>query len=176
LQDYLAKYGGKDAILQAFEDKKAGKPSKKRGRASTGATAENGAKRGRKSNGTHPASATPPRGADFKPPTGNWEDEVVQIDACEGAEGSVVVYLTWKGGQKSQHPLAQVYKRCPQKVRIKVTNSLIVLLTEMLDAKVLREPFVSLLSHFLAIGLSNTVAGYSRKRTTLKRAERPVNS
>jgi chromobox protein 1 len=117
LTEYLAKIGGKEAILQAFEDKKSGKSSKKRGRASTGAAAaENGSKRGRKSNGAHPASATPPKSAEFKPPTGNWEDEVVQIDACEGAEGTVVVYLTWKGGQKSQHPLAQVYKRCPQKM------------------------------------------------------------
>lgn len=78
----------------------------------------NGAKRGRK-NGTHPASSTPPasaKSAEFKPPSGNWEEEVVGIDACEGTEGNIVVYLTWKGGEKSQHPLHQVYKRCPQKV------------------------------------------------------------
>ncbi len=70
--------------------------------------------------GKNQTSASPPASAskaEFKPPTGSWEDEVVAIDACEGNEGTVVVYLTWKGGHKTQHPLAQVYKRCPQKVR-----------------------------------------------------------
>ncbi|KAH7346318.1 putative chromatin-associated protein swi6 [Rhexocercosporidium sp. MPI-PUGE-AT-0058] len=120
LSEYLASVGGKELIMSAWEEKKAeaaGKKGKKRGRVSTG-THENGAKRGRKSK-DHPASATPPSSAfaaDFKPPTGSWEDAVVAIDACEGSEGSVVVYLTWKGGHKTQHPLAQVYKRCPQKM------------------------------------------------------------
>ncbi|KAG4420056.1 hypothetical protein IFR04_006815 [Cadophora malorum] len=122
LGEYLESVGGKDLILSTWEEKKAeaasGKKGKKRGRASTGTPLENGAKRGRKSK-DHPASATPPSSvaaADFKPPTGSWEDAVVAIDACEGTEGSVVVYLTWKGGHKTQHPLAQVYKRCPQKM------------------------------------------------------------
>lgn len=122
LNEYLASVGGKEAIIEAWNEKKATKKSKKRGRASTGA--ENGtngsSKRGRKS-GTHPATASPPASAEkaeFKPPTGSWEDAVVAIDACEGNEGAVVVYLTWQGGQKSQHPLPQVYKRCPQKVWI----------------------------------------------------------
>ncbi|KAH6714090.1 hypothetical protein DL95DRAFT_376301 [Leptodontidium sp. 2 PMI_412] len=122
LSEYLASVGGKELIMSAWKEKKAeaasGKKGKKRGRASTGAPLENGAKRGRKSK-DHPASATPPSSAfaaDFKPPTGSWEDAVVAIDACEGSEGSVVVYLTWKGGHKTQHPLAQVYKRCPQKM------------------------------------------------------------
>lgn len=120
LNEYLASVGGKDAIIEAWNEKKAAKKGKKRARASTGA--ENGtngsSKRGRKS-GTHPASTSPPASAvkaEFKPPTGSWEDAVVAIDACEGNEGAVVVYLTWQGGQKSQHPLPQVYKRCPQKV------------------------------------------------------------
>lgn len=121
LEAYLAKVGGKEIILQQWAEKKAIAESKgkKRGRSSTG-TGANGtaAKKGRK-NGRHPASATPPAGVketQFKPPTGSWEDEVVGIDACEGSQGTVIVYLTWKGGQKTQHPLAQVYKRCPQKV------------------------------------------------------------
>lgn len=123
LNDYLTKVGGKDLIISQWQEKKAaGGKGKKRGRAGTGAaSAINGtrAKKGRK-NGSHPASSTPPAGVketEFKPPTGNWEDEVVGIDACEGNAGTIVVYLTWKGGQKTKHPLAQVYKRCPQKVR-----------------------------------------------------------
>ena len=122
LDEYLAKVGGKDLILAQWAEKKAGK-GKKRGRSSTGNGTTSGAngtvaKKGRK-NANHPASATPPAGvreAGFKPPTGSWEEDVVAIDACEGSAGTVVVYLTWKGGQKTQHPLNQVYKRCPQKV------------------------------------------------------------
>jgi chromobox protein 1 len=120
LNEYLASVGGKDQILSLWEEKKAEaaqKKGKKRGRANTNTpqNGTNGAKRSKKaaSEDTPPASA---KQAEFKPPSGNWEDEVVHIDACEGNEGTVVVYLTWKGGQKSQHPLAQVYKRCPQKV------------------------------------------------------------
>jgi len=120
LNEYLASVGGKEQIMFDWEEKKkearAKKGPKKRGRASTGTTQANGsAKRGRK--GDHPSSATPPASVkDFKPPSGSWEEEVVGIDACEGTEGSVVVYLTWKNGHKTQHPLPQVYKRCPQKV------------------------------------------------------------
>jgi len=147
LGEYLESVGGKDLILSTWEEKKAeaasGKKGKKRGRASTGTPLENGAKRGRKSK-DHPASATPPSSvaaADFKPPTGSWEDAVVAIDACEGTEGSVVVYLTWKGGHKTQHPLAQVYKRCPQKVN-KPTIYKSKLANLETDAALLREPFV----------------------------------
>lgn len=117
LNEYLASVGGKDAILEAWQAKKAAKKGKKRARTSTtGENGTNGAKRGRK---THPASASPPASAtkaEFKPPTGSWEEAVVAIDACEGKEGDVIVYLTWTGGEKTQHPLPQVYKRCPQKM------------------------------------------------------------
>lgn len=116
LNEYLAKVGGKEAILAAWKEKKeAAKKSKKRSRASTGTEAPNGTKRGKK-NG-HPKDGSPPLSAkEWKPPTGSWEDMVTGIDACEGGKGDVVVYLTWKGGHKTQHPLAQVYKRCPQKM------------------------------------------------------------
>jgi chromobox protein 1 len=56
-------------------------------------------------------------GTDFKPPAGSWEKSVRKIDACEDNDGSVKVYLTWEGGEKTVHALGQVYKRCPQKVR-----------------------------------------------------------
>ena len=55
--------------------------------------------------------------AKFDPPTGSWEDEDVLIDACEGKGEERIAILTWKNGQKTQHTLAEVYKRCPQKVR-----------------------------------------------------------
>jgi hypothetical protein len=118
LNEYLEKVGGKEAILAAWQEKKdATKKGKKRSRASTGAEATNGTKRGKK-NG-HPKDESPPASAskaEWKPPTGSWEEHVTGIDACEGNDNNVVVYLTWKGGHKTQHPLAAVYKRCPQKM------------------------------------------------------------
>lgn len=135
-------------MIDAFKTKKTA--SKKRGRASTGG-AENGAKRGKKSNGTATTSSTPPAGAEFKPPSGNWEEEVVMIDACEGSEGSVVVFLTWKGGQKTQHPLVQVYKRCPQKMLKFYESHLFV-------------PFPAFLR------LSNQIPGSSRKTTIISKS------
>ncbi|KAI6715168.1 hypothetical protein JHW43_002286 [Diplocarpon mali] len=121
LGEYLETVGGREGILALWEEKKAraeAKKGKKRGRGSTGEAPNGSSKRGRKSKG-HPADSTPPASysyAEFKPPTGSWEDSVVAIDACEGTDNNVVVYLTWKSGHKTQHPLAQVYKRCPQKM------------------------------------------------------------
>lgn len=53
---------------------------------------------------------------EFRPPPGSWEGEAGNLYACEGLDRTVKVYLTWKRGQKTQHSLDQVYKRCPQKV------------------------------------------------------------
>lgn len=117
LSQYLNKIGGREALIEAWEGKKAAaKKGKKRGRAETNGSSGAGAKRGRKE---HPASgprSASARSAEFKPPAGSWEDVVKHIDACEGEEGSVIVYLTWESGHRSQHSLAQVYKRCPQRV------------------------------------------------------------
>ncbi|POS86254.1 hypothetical protein EPUL_000904 [Erysiphe pulchra] len=121
LNEYLASVGGKDLILADWAEKKAlaqsSKKGKKRGRRSGGKGAA-GQKR-RRTSDSHPAHTSPPASAKitrFKPPTGSWEEEVTAIDACEGTQGNMVVFLTWKGGHKSQHPLDQIYKRCPQKM------------------------------------------------------------
>ncbi|KAI1004643.1 hypothetical protein K3495_g3570 [Podosphaera aphanis] len=121
LNEYLASVGGKDMILADWTEKKklaeSAKKGKKRARASTGG-ASSSQKRSRKYS-PHPVNTSPPASAaatEFRPPTGSWEEEVIKIDACEGSEGNVIVYLTWKGGHKSQHPLSQIYKRCPQKM------------------------------------------------------------
>lgn len=123
-----------------YNEKKAENSSvkgQKRGRASDAEPNGLAPKRGRRRrNGVHPGSSTPPAsGGEFKPPTGNWEEQIVAIDACEGGEGAVVVYLTWKGGHKTQHPLSQVYKRCPQRVR--KTFLILGTMLTTLDAQVL---------------------------------------
>ncbi|KAF5870278.1 putative heterochromatin protein one protein [Botrytis fragariae] len=125
LNAYLETVGGKEQLIEQYNAKRAEaaeaaekKRSKKRGRPSAGvSTPQSNGKRSRK-NG-HPASSTPPASREavsFKPPQGSWEDDVVTIEAMEGPNAEVIVYLTWKGGAKSQHPLHQVYKRCPQKM------------------------------------------------------------
>ncbi len=111
--------GGREAIL-GVSDRDREPKSKKRGRAATTSVPDpvsNGKKARKHTN--HPASTTPPASlekAAFKPPTGSWEDDVEGIDACEGTDGNVMVFLQWASGHKTQHPLEQVYKRCPQKV------------------------------------------------------------
>jgi len=100
-----------------LEEIKAGLKSKKRGRTDT-ATPTSTSKRSRK-NGDHPVNSTPPataRQAEWKPPPGSWEDEILDLDACEDEEsGKLMVYLTWKDGHKTQHETSVIYKRCPQK-------------------------------------------------------------
>ncbi|KAI1446118.1 hypothetical protein F5Y02DRAFT_417414 [Annulohypoxylon stygium] len=112
LEEYLKSVGGREKIL---EDVKAALKTKKRGRPSAG-TPTNGTKRRR--NGEHPDSATPPAsGKAWKVPVGSWEDEVDSIDACHDENtGKLIVYLTWKNGQKTQHDTKVVYQRCPQKM------------------------------------------------------------
>lgn len=113
LEEYLKSVGGREKIL---EDAKTALKTKKRGRPAA-STPTNGTKRRR--NGSHPASETPPASSTraFKPPVGSWEDEVESIDAChDEVTGKLIVYLTWKNGQKTQHDTQIVYKRCPQKM------------------------------------------------------------
>jgi len=127
LNAYLKSVGGREAILGGDAQKKEPK-TKKRGRAATATSTPDNKPNGKKprKNAPHPASTTPPASlekAAFKPPTGSWEDEVQGIDACEGTDGNVMVFLQWASGHKTQHPLEQVYKRCPQKVRDPIDNN-----------------------------------------------------
>jgi chromobox protein 1 len=121
LNAYLKSVGGREAILG--EDAKNKEPkTKKRGRAATATSTPDSKPNGKKARkNAHPASTTPPaslKNAEFAPPTGSWEDAVQGIDACEGTDGNVMVFLQWASGHKTQHPLEQVYKRCPQKVSV----------------------------------------------------------
>lgn len=104
-----------------FEDTNKALTSRKRGRQSNSATPVESSKRAKKSNGIHPLQSTPPasaRAAEWKPPSGTWEEDVETIDMCQDEEnGNFIVYLRWKNGKKTQHPKEVVYRRCPQKVR-----------------------------------------------------------
>lgn len=118
VEEYYNTLGGREFVhdqATAELKKLQEKAPRKRGRASTGAAPAPKGKKGKTEQ--HPGSMTPPVAMkEFKPPSGSWEEEVKAIDACEGTDGEVSVYLTWRNGHKTQHPLETVYKRCPQKV------------------------------------------------------------
>lgn len=116
LEEYYESVGGKEKV---YEELKNGLKNKKRGRPSRDDTPTSTSKRSRQ-NGDHPGKTSPPataKQAAWKPPAGSWEDEVAELDACEDEDsGKLMVYLTWKNGQKTQHETSIIYKRCPQKV------------------------------------------------------------
>jgi chromobox protein 1 len=111
--------GGREAIMDEFDNPPPPKPApKKRGRAP--AVKSEPSANGKRQKSSHPKDTSPPASTDASwsgPPSGSWEDHVQGIDACEGADGNIMVFLSWKGGKKSQHSLSQVYKKCPQKVK-----------------------------------------------------------
>lgn len=110
LQAYYDKHGGREAILQQSAEASS---KKKRGRQAAAPAANKRAKK----NG-HPDSGTPPVSAKkWSPPSGSWEDEIELIEACEQDDnGRLLVYLSWKNGQKTKHDTDVIYKKCPQKV------------------------------------------------------------
>lgn len=119
LTEYFESVGGRDKV---FEDMKQGLKGKKRGRQSTN-TPTTGSKRARKNDG-HPGDSSPPataKKAAWKPPAGSWEDDIASLDACEDEDaGKLMVYLTWKNGARTQHETSVIYKRCPQKVNVRI--------------------------------------------------------
>ncbi|KAG8170204.1 hypothetical protein KVR01_000949 [Diaporthe batatas] len=118
LHEYFKSVGGREQI---FEQTASALKGRKRGRQSNSATPAE--KRPRKNGNTssHPADSTPPatarQAAEWKPPSGSWDEEVETVDMCQDEEnGTFIVYLTWKNGKKTQHPKEVVYRRCPQKM------------------------------------------------------------
>ncbi|KAL2143942.1 hypothetical protein VTI28DRAFT_9772 [Corynascus sepedonium] len=116
LNEYLDSIGGREKM---YEESANALKTKKRGRQSSSATPQKGGKRSRV-NGDHPADSEPPssaKAAVWKPPAGSWEDHIAHLDACEDEETrKLMVYLTWKNGQKTQHPTHVIYQRCPQRM------------------------------------------------------------
>lgn len=115
LDEYFERVGGKDKIMAEIQN---GLKNKKRSRPQSN-TPTSTSKRSRK-NGDHPGESSPPataKAVQWKPPAGSWEDQILELDACEDEEaGKLMVYLTWKNGARTQHETSVIYKRCPQKV------------------------------------------------------------
>lgn len=119
LSEYHRSIGGRE---QLFQDSAKALKGKKRGRPSSAVSTpqpSNNNKRSKR-NGSHAGDSEPPASvttARWKPPAGSWEDHIAQLDACEDEEsGKLMVYLTWKNGQKTQHETSVIYARCPQKM------------------------------------------------------------
>jgi chromobox protein 1 len=114
LTEYYERLGGRDLVL---------KGGNKRSRPFTSSAAHRDTTNGKKrKTAPHQASSTLPASLDnaiFKPPSGSWEEEVQGIDLRLKDDG-VMALLQWPGGYRTQHPLDQVYKRCPQKVCLNV--------------------------------------------------------
>ena len=119
LQEYYEKVGGREALFNKPKNKK-----RKRGRRSTNSVLGGRKERvPKKSRHSHPADSTPPRDeysglGKFQPPSGSWEDHIENIDAIQGDDGKLWIYLTWKTGEKTRHDTKTIYKRCPQQVRL----------------------------------------------------------
>lgn len=59
------------------------------------------------------------------PNTKSWEDDVVAIDTIEkNTDGQLVCFVQWKDGKKSQHPIQDIYKKCPQRVCYPATHNM----------------------------------------------------
>ncbi|KAJ4420648.1 hypothetical protein N0V82_004213 [Gnomoniopsis sp. IMI 355080] len=114
--EYYESIGGKEKI---FEQTKKALNGRKRQRQSKSATPVETTKAAKKQK-SHPLDSTPPasaKAAEWKPPSGSWEDHVETVDMCQDEnDGTFIVYLTWKNGKKTQHPKEVIYRRCPQKM------------------------------------------------------------
>ncbi|KAF1953250.1 hypothetical protein CC80DRAFT_478324 [Byssothecium circinans] len=59
---------------------------------------------------------------EWEPPKGSWEHDVDQVETVEELRDPTTgklgrfAYLVWKNHRKTQHPLAHVYQKCPQKM------------------------------------------------------------
>ena len=88
-------------------------------------------RKGRKSIANSEAASTPAsttkrvkkdKEQEWSPPPGSWENDVNYVDTVEESldpkTGNLTryAYLVWTNGKKTQHPLAHVYHKCPQKV------------------------------------------------------------
>lgn len=59
---------------------------------------------------------------EWSPPPGSWEHDVNYVDTVEEQRDPTTgkkaryAYLVWVNHKKTQHPLAHVYQKCPQKM------------------------------------------------------------
>ncbi|KAK0385436.1 hypothetical protein NLU13_7912 [Sarocladium strictum] len=114
LDAYLESIGGREAI---FEQSEKATKTKKRGRQPSSGAGAAAPKRPRK-NGVHPADTAPPATSKkWAPPAGSWEDLVENVEASQDeTTGKLMIFLTWKNGQKTRHETHVVNKKLPQKM------------------------------------------------------------
>lgn len=120
--------GGSDEILQSYFEKLGGRPQPKsnvrtpassRKRRNTQTPAKSSTKKLRTSTISVDMQDDSPikdEATKWKPPAGSWENEISHIDTIERISKGLVCYVQWVNGRKSQHDLAVLYKKCPQRM------------------------------------------------------------
>src|SRR3569833_3248153 len=115
LEEYFESIGGRDKL---YDETSMVLKTKKRGRPAASTPSGTSAKKARK-NGDHPADSDPPAALtkkQWKPPAGSWENDVQTVEMYRDENGILMIYLTWKNGEKTQDAANQAYQRCLQKV------------------------------------------------------------
>ncbi|KXJ85166.1 hypothetical protein Micbo1qcDRAFT_154398 [Microdochium bolleyi] len=108
-RDYLKKH--RELKIPKHPEKNT-KGKKRRRPAISRAVAGKRRRANRRRDGTQPASNEA-----WKPPAGLWEKKVKEIEAyLDETTGKLIAYLVWKSGQRTQHEMEDIYKRCPQKM------------------------------------------------------------
>lgn len=128
--------GGSDEIMQTYFQKIGGRPepkspeirgsARKRARTSAASTltpARSASKKTRVSNlsltlgdEVDEEFSLTTSGSNWKPPSGSWEEHIANIDTIEKSTKGLVCFVHWSNGNKSQHDLNVIYKKCPQKM------------------------------------------------------------
>ncbi|RPB16843.1 hypothetical protein P167DRAFT_480539 [Morchella conica CCBAS932] len=116
LQEYYEKIGGRPMYRAISIPKRGRQPAG--GASAPVSAAPKNTKRARTSFG---ASSSKSNGDDASPAPvelttkKNW-DEDATIDTIEKTSKGLVCYVHWADGKKTQHPIQDVYNKCPQKM------------------------------------------------------------
>ncbi|KAI9793300.1 MAG: hypothetical protein M1833_000799 [Piccolia ochrophora] len=109
--------GGAEGALKDYYNGIGGKPKKpaavKRKRKSLGTPQ---ATTNRRKSQKVEARDTPPEDENsrWKPPAGSWEEDIQAVDTIERDGDVLWVYLFWRKGKRTRHPLQKCYVKCPQ--------------------------------------------------------------
>ncbi|KAI9681847.1 MAG: hypothetical protein M1829_000592 [Trizodia sp. TS-e1964] len=123
LHEYYSRIGGRPT------QPKKSRSSIKRGRDSLAGTPQTVDKESKKSKASAKKAYNSPAAEGptiWSPPSGSWEDEINGVDTIENdLKDGLQVYLHWKNGRKTRHPIDKVYLKCPQRMLTFYENHLV---------------------------------------------------
>jgi hypothetical protein len=167
--------------LEAYFKKIGGRPEKKekksRKRKTNDIETPKSSSKGRKRNKTATSTPEPTstsrkkKDVEWKPPTGSWENHILNIDTIEELRDEATGelhrhgYVVWKEGTKSRHTLATLNAQAPQKVRTHRKLADVIMLTRIdIDVAILRIASVRLACSSNHIHITNSCQGVSTTR------------